>query len=133
MPHARRVAARIPHSIAFVLGGCAVATVAACTRRGDRSAPALRRHNAPKLGALVDGWHLRVPDGVQWDGAHVVGSTPLTGSADVNQFWIAGRRIVGPDSGDNDVGFWKYPVGVTATKILSHTDMPVGSAVSVAR
>jgi hypothetical protein len=94
------------------------------------------------------------PGGVQWDGRHVaigdqgtgtidafdvsggigtkISSTPLTGSADVNQFSIAGRKVVGPDSGNNDVGFWRYPGGGVAIKVLGHTDVPVGSAVSVA-
>ena len=79
---------------------------------------------------------IQSPGGVQWDGAHVavgdqgngegsviyqfsvsgnkgkvVGSTPLNDSKDVAQFWIQGRKVVGPDYGAETLGPGSTPLG----------------------
>lgn len=102
--------------------------------------------------------YIQIPGGVQWDGKHVavedqgagyhgstvyrvavkgstaktIGTTTLGGSADVIQFWIYGRRIIGPNIGSNpNVMFWKYPAGGTALKtITGGLIQPVGVTVS---
>jgi DNA-binding beta-propeller fold protein YncE len=95
------------------------------------------------------------PGGVQWDGKHLaigdqsaaviyqfaisgstgtkVGSTPLTGSKDVVQFWIQGKRVIGPDAGLADVGLYKYPSGGSPTKTIVDLGEPVGATVSRAK
>jgi hypothetical protein len=104
------------------------------------------------------------PGGVQWDGKHIavgnqagyyeqanvifqftisgssgtaVGATQLDGSCDVVQFWIVGKRVIGPDYCDNDVGFWKYPAGGNKIKVILGNGRsqggPIGSVVSAAK
>jgi len=92
---------------------------------------------------------------VQWDGRHVaigdagvspsvvyqftiagssgteVSSTTLDGSKEVLQFWLQGQKLVGPDGGNGNVGFWKYPNGGRETKEIELA-YPYGAAVSVA-
>jgi hypothetical protein len=92
------------------------------------------------------------PGGVQWDGTYVavgdsyenaiyrfsikgsggteVGSTPLEGGSYVLQFWIQGRKLVGPNAGTATAMLWDYPAGGTATKTLRKFTDPVGSVVS---
>ena len=102
--------------------------------------------------------YITIPGGVQWDGKHVavedqgagyhgstvyqvkvkgstataVGTTTLGGSADVIQFWIYGKAIIGPNIGSNpNVMFWKYPAGGTALKTITGGLVePVGVTVS---
>ena len=47
-----------------------------------------------------------------------VGPTPLTGSKDVVQFWVQGKRLIGPDAGLADVGLYNYPAGGSPTKTI---------------
>jgi hypothetical protein len=61
-----------------------------------------------------------------------VGSTPLTGSTDVIQFWIQGSTVIGPDYDNADVSYWRYPSGGEPTKVISGLDSPIGSVVSKA-
>lgn len=88
--------------------------------------------------------------GVQWDGKYVavgdqdtnsiyqvagatgtvVGSTPLTGGADVEQFWKQGRKVVGPNASAGTVGFWNYPAGGSPTKTIPGFTNPVAVVVS---
>jgi hypothetical protein len=100
----------------------------------------------PYLGkALIDisvSQTIKVPGQVQWDGKYVAigdagvvpsvvyqfsvkskkatkaGSTSLTGSKSVRQFWIDGSTLIGPDY-DADVGVWAYPAGGSPTKKYS--------------
>ena len=101
--------------------------------------------------------YINVPGGVQWDGKHVavedqgagyhgstvyqvavngstanvVGTTTLTGSVDIIQFWIYGKKIIGPNIGSNpNVMFWKYPAGGNALKTITGLVEPVGVTVS---
>jgi hypothetical protein len=95
------------------------------------------------------------PGGVQWDGKHIAvgdestnvvyqfdvsgkkgtkaGSTPLTGAAQVVQFWIAGSKLIGPDAGAADVGIWKYPAGGAAIKKITNLYVPLGATLSEAK
>jgi hypothetical protein len=92
------------------------------------------------------------PGQVQWDGKYVAvgdddastiyqftiggtsgtkaGSTPLNGARDMAQFWIAGTKVIGPDTLDADVGFWNYPTGGSEIKTISGLSQPVGATVS---
>jgi len=101
--------------------------------------------------------YIQIPGGVQWDGKHVavedqgagyhgstiyqvavsgssakaVGTTTLSGSTDVVQFWIYHKRVIAPNRGSNpNVMFWKYPAGGTAVKTLTGFVQPVGVTVS---
>ena len=95
-----------------------------------------------------------LPGAVQWDGKHVAvgdqstntiyqfsisgksgkktGSTALGGAAEVFQFWIAGSRVIGPDSSGADVKVWRYPAGGSALKTISGVYVPLGATVSAA-
>jgi hypothetical protein len=96
---------------------------------------------------------INTPGGVQWDGKHVavgdatggviyqttgaggkiVGSTTLTGSDGVFQFFIDRNTVVGPDVFAANANFWSYPAGGAATKTLTGFADPFGSAVSKGR
>lgn len=89
---------------------------------------------------------------VQWDGKYVAvgdddantiyqftirgtsgtkaGSTQLNGERDVAQFWIAGSKVIGPDTLNGDVGFWNYPAGGSETKTISGLSQPFGATIS---
>ncbi|MGC1380254.1 MAG: hypothetical protein WA814_04440 [Candidatus Baltobacteraceae bacterium] len=60
----------------------------------------------------------------------VVGETPLAGTTGVFQFFIQGDTFIGPNLGNEDVMFWKYPAGGTPTKAIGGFNDPFGSAVS---
>lgn len=92
---------------------------------------------------------------VQWDGKHIavgdsgvvpsviyqfaitgssaeeVGSTTLSTSQTVGQFWIQGGYVVGPEYYDGNVGLWRYPQGGSPIKTIS-SETSYGAAVSVA-
>jgi hypothetical protein len=95
------------------------------------------------------------PGGVQWDGTHIavgdkvinviyefiikakkgteVGSTPLVGAVEVDDFWIDRPNVIGPDFGSKDVGIWAYPSGGSLKKTITSLSEPVGAVVSVAK
>ncbi|HVN69085.1 MAG TPA: hypothetical protein VMU38_05510 [Candidatus Binatia bacterium] len=60
----------------------------------------------------------------------VVGETPLTGTTGIFQFFIQGNTFIGPNLGNENVMFWKYPAGGTPTKAIGGFNDPFGSAVS---
>ncbi|HVR47993.1 MAG TPA: hypothetical protein VMT95_15290 [Candidatus Binatia bacterium] len=92
------------------------------------------------------------PGQVQWDGRYVAvadddvntiyqftirgtsgtkaGSTPLNGARGVAQFWIAGSKVIGPDTLNAGVGFWNYPAGGSEIKTISGLNQPFGATVS---
>lgn len=100
---------------------------------------------------------IQIPGNVQWEGAEVavgddgtgmiyqftvsgksgteVGSTTLTGSSYVTQFWIQTPNVIGPNtySSGGNVLFWKYPAGGSPTKTIGGLSKPVGATVSLAR
>lgn len=68
-------------------------------------------------------------------GGKIVGVTPLTGSGDVEEYWIDGKTVAGPDVFLNDVGFYKYPAGGKPAKTLKNDGFggPHGGAISLAK
>jgi hypothetical protein len=94
---------------------------------------------------------------VQWDGRHIVvgaddtapavayqfaikgrkgkevGSTTLSNSVSVPQFWIQGSIIIGPDASANNVGLWKYPGGGAPMRTITGVHDPFGATVSLAK
>lgn len=102
------------------------------------------------------------PGGVQWDGKHVavgdsgggtiyefdisgstgteVGSTPLTGTATVNQFFIephyfgnAPRKVIDPGRPGNGAGYVKYydyPAGGRPTRKIAQFSAPYAAVIS---
>lgn len=92
------------------------------------------------------------PGNIQWDGKHItvgdqisntiyridvagsegtsIGSTSLTGAYDVDQYWIRGRTVIGPDADNADVGYWRYPAGGEAKKDITGIGEPYGATVS---
>ncbi len=93
------------------------------------------------LASVAVSQSIKAPGQVQWDGTDLAigdagvapsvvyrfsegtggltetGATTLGGTASVRQSWIAGSTIIGPDYG-KDVGFWNYPEGGAASKVL---------------
>jgi hypothetical protein len=102
--------------------------------------------------------NINAPGQVEWDGKHLavgdagvspsiiyqfsisgssgaeVGSTTLTGSKMVEQFWIQGKAVIGPDFSPSGtgVGFWPYPGGGNPDRTISLYD-PFGATVSLAK
>ena len=86
-------------------------------------------------------WTRRIahPGGIQFDGKHVViedqgshivyrlrfsgskaivvGSSPLSGTTWVEQYWIQGKTLIGPDS-NSTVYFWRYPKAALPSALL---------------
>ena len=73
----------------------------------------------------------------------IQGTSVLTGSCDVLQFGISnlgggkkdqqGSSVVAPDDCNNNLNFYKYTTGGSATKTLGGFQYPVGAAVSLAQ
>jgi hypothetical protein len=96
---------------------------------------------------------INVPGGIMWDGrymsigdsglsvspiyrfevrgtsASVVGETTLSGP-NVNQFWINGDTVAGPEQGNETVGIWTYASGKAIRSITGELDWPNGLTVS---
>ena len=92
---------------------------------------------------------------VQWDGKYVaigdqsnntiyqfsfngtqgtkMGSTTLGGATEVFQFWIDGKKVVGPDTYGSYVGVWHYPGGGSPVKKIGGLYVPLGTVVSRAK
>jgi DNA-binding beta-propeller fold protein YncE len=94
------------------------------------------------------------PTGVQWDGKYVavgnkgsgvvyridgstgktVQSITLKNGLDVEQFWLDGSTLIGPNFQVNGaVAYWHYPAGGTATKTISSFSEPFATTVSLAK
>jgi hypothetical protein len=99
----------------------------------------------------------RAAGGIQWDGKHLavgdfyeamiyqfdisgkrgteVGSTPLTGSGEVWQFFIDGDRVIAPSNFNDEysgfVNVYDYPAGGAAKRTRYNADNPYGVAVSL--
>ena len=111
-------------------------------------------HKGTALQSMTVNQAIQKPGGIAWDGSYItvgdagvspsvvyqlsvsgstanpVGTTTLSGTTSVRQFWIDGARLVGPDY-DAAVGFWNYPAGGSPTKTLSNLH-GYGAAVSSA-
>jgi hypothetical protein len=92
------------------------------------------------------------PGGIQFDGKHVaiedlkrnivyrlhfsgsqavvVGGTRLQGTTLVQQYWIQGTTLIGPDN-NSAVYFWKYPGGGSPVSSIQGFTLDYGSTVSV--
>lgn len=110
------------------------------------------KNRRSKLAGLTLDQKIGNPGGVQWDGKSLaigdqstntiyqftirnahgkrVGSTQLGGAVMVFQFWIDGKRVIGPDAGAGDVGIWKYPQGGSPVKTIGGLYAPLGATVS---
>ena len=102
--------------------------------------------NSTVLGVEWDGTHVAVGD---WDGgshadvvgqfavtkrrAKLAGSTTLTGSEYVRQFWIQGTTLIGPDVDTKQVGIWNYPAGGAPIATITGFAAPFGAVVSVGK
>jgi len=63
----------------------------------------------------------------------VVETAGLNDAGDISQFWIRGKNVIGPDAENEVVGYWNYPTGGDATKVLLFDFYePVGATVSLA-
>ncbi len=60
----------------------------------------------------------------------VIGSTPLTGTTGIFQFFIQGGTFIGPNLGNEDDMFWKYPAGGAPTNAIGGFNDPFGAVVS---
>lgn len=122
----------------------------------DRSAnPILVK--LPKKGGALGYYKLYLkdpnPSGVQWDGKYVAlgargegviyringstgateGTIALKDGKNIEQFWIQGTRLIGPNWVVNGtVPYWRYPAGGSPTKTLSSLTEPFGATVSLA-
>ncbi len=99
---------------------------------------------------------LVTPTGVQWDGKyvvvgdgypqhHAVYRVEVTGTegvvkqeisltnADPEGFWIDGRRLINPDYFTDQVQYFNYPAGGSATKVFTSVAYPSAAAVSPAK
>ena len=107
---------------------------------------------ATQFGNYLLDPRIRHPGGIQFDGEHVViedlaslkayrlrfsgsnaiiiGSTPLNGTPWVEQYWIQGKTLIGPDE-NSTVYFWKYPTGGSPINSIQGFTLVVGSTVSV--
>lgn len=105
------------------------------------------------LRVTIFGRDLVKPGGVQWDGkyvavgdqgagliyrtnaaGHVQQVVRLKRGTDVEQFWIAGSTIVGPNAQSNgNVGLWQYPAGGSPRSTIGGFYYPIGAALSTAR
>ena len=94
---------------------------------------------------------ITTPGGVQWDGKYVTvgdakngniyqtngaggkveGTTSLSDSDGIFQYFIGGKRVVGPNAYSGNASIWKYPKGGNPTKTLDFSD-PFGAAISKA-
>jgi len=97
--------------------------------------------------------NVKKPGGVQWDGKYVaIGdqgagliyragvtgkvaqTVTLKKGANVEQFWIAGTTLIGPNAQSfGTVPFWRYPAGGSPTKTMNGFSYPVGVTVSSAK
>jgi hypothetical protein len=92
------------------------------------------------------------PGGVEWDGkyvavgnrgagliyrtsetGHVAQTLTLKSGQNVEQFWLEGSTLVGPNAqSPGTVGFWHYPAGGSPYKTLGGFSYPFGATVSLA-
>ena len=111
----------------------------------------------PKKGGSLGYFKLYVndpnPSGVQWDGKYVAygargegviyringssgaieGTISLKDGKNIEQFWIQGTTLIGPNWVDNGtVPYWRYPAGGSPTTTLSVFSEPFGATVSLA-
>jgi hypothetical protein len=117
------------------------------------------RNGGTSLQPIALNQTVNYPGGVEWDGEYVAvgdqtyqdrhesaidrisvsgskgtveGTTLLTGSCDVTQFWIS-NAVIAPDVCANTVSTYHYPAGGKPSKTLRGFQFPEGTAVSAAQ
>lgn len=70
---------------------------------------------------------------ISGSGGTEVGSTTLAGSGAVGQFWIQGKKVIGPQGSDDEIGIWNYPAGGSPIKTITSVHDPFGATVSLAK
>ncbi|MGA7092783.1 MAG: hypothetical protein WBX23_02015 [Candidatus Cybelea sp.] len=106
------------------------------------------------LAAVTLDHTFKFPGGIQWDGRHwaigdqsatiyqfdvqgtkgtTVGTTTLSLSDAVYQFYILGSRVVAPEYSKGEAQVFKYPGGGAALTTITHLHLPQGVAISLAR
>lgn len=101
-----------------------------------------------KLGRSID-----TPGGVVWDGKYIavgdkgagliyrttargniVQTVKLHGDPNLDQFWIQGSTIIGPNAQSGGTAlFFHYPAGGSPIRAIAGFSYPIGAAVSLAR
>ncbi len=107
---------------------------------GGKTFGVAKLHNFANLGGVEwDGRYVAIADrgaGLVYrmnGSGQVMQTVHLNGVVDIDQFWIAGKTIIGPDAkSDGNVYFWKYPDGGGATTTLTGLTYPVGVTISLA-
>jgi hypothetical protein len=91
-------------------------------------------------GTMWDGSYVAIAnrgDGVVYrssETGHVAHTVTLKSGGDVQQFWIDGSTLIGPnEENPSTVGFWHYPGGGAPFKTLKGFYTPFGATVSVTR
>ncbi len=105
-----------------------------------------------RIRIIKFGRSVKNPGGVQWDGKYIALSdqgagliyrtnadgtvaqtVKLHNGDDVDQFWIQGSVLVGPNAANNGtVPFWKYPAGGSPIMTIKGSIYPIGAVVSSA-
>jgi hypothetical protein len=58
----------------------------------------------------------------------------LGGAQQVTQWWIQGKKVIGPDDGPSTVWYWDYPAGGNSNKAITKGVFhPAGATISVAK
>jgi hypothetical protein len=108
--------------------------------------------NSQTVKALaLTGASIGFPGNVQWDGkeitvgdqdgsliyrtkgAKITGVTALSGPLDVVGYWIDGKTVIAPDTENANAGYFPYPSGGPATKLLTGFSDPIAAVVSPRR
>lgn len=108
----------------------------------------LPRGGSDAQSIALTGGSVSFPGNVQWDGQEmtvgdqsnaviyqtsgnkIIGHTPLNGSSDIVGFFIKGKRVIGPDAGNDSLEFFHYPRGGSAYKTRTGLTQPVGVVLS---
>jgi hypothetical protein len=119
----------------------------------DRSAhPIFLQMPRGKQGFNITRLAITTPGGLEWDGKYVAisdrgtgkivrtnatgdikATVKLHGGGTVDQFWIQGSTLIGPNAAVNGtVPFWHYPDGGAPTSTLKGSTYPIGTVVSLA-
>ncbi|MFY9738732.1 MAG: hypothetical protein WAK11_06720 [Candidatus Cybelea sp.] len=100
----------------------------------------------------LSGVSIAIAGGVQWDGKYVTvgdaksgdiyqtngaggkveGTTTLSDSDGVFQYFIDGKNVIGSNAYSANAGIWKYPKGGSPTMTISGISDPFGAAISKA-
>jgi hypothetical protein len=109
-----------------------VSTVSVSGVSGLRAGPMQWDGKHLTFGSAASGTLYQI--GLSGSSGSIVGSTVLTGTGWVWQFWIKGKRVIVPTYAGSDpaeAGYFPYPAGGSATKaITGFDDQPDGATIS---